>query len=70
MNTRFFIIISFGIIVDIVKGNLTIVMEKTLPAYTIAINSNLLMNSSKCRIELDLFREGVDNHKLWSLKSR
>ncbi|XP_015113918.1 nose resistant to fluoxetine protein 6 [Diachasma alloeum] len=48
--------------------NLTDMMGHVLPAYAIAGKSHLLAESSKCREELEVFREGVDARKLWSLR--
>ncbi|XP_063973243.1 nose resistant to fluoxetine protein 6-like [Diachasmimorpha longicaudata] len=48
--------------------NLTEAMVHVLPAYAIAEKSALLAESSKCRAELEMFREAVDARKLWSLR--
>ncbi|XP_012253857.2 nose resistant to fluoxetine protein 6-like [Athalia rosae] len=42
-------------------------IERTLPAYALALRGSLL-NSSLCHTELETFRRGVDHRKLWALK--
>ncbi|XP_046417290.1 nose resistant to fluoxetine protein 6-like [Neodiprion fabricii] len=42
-------------------------MERTLPAYAIALKGSLL-NSSLCHEELEIFTTAVDQRKLWALK--
>uniref|UniRef100_A0A0C9RKI0 Nrf-6_0 protein n=3 Tax=Fopius arisanus TaxID=64838 RepID=A0A0C9RKI0_9HYME len=43
-------------------------LEHTMPAYTIAKNADLLPASSRCRYQLEKFKKGVDDRKLWSLR--
>lgn len=59
----------FGVIFNYLSANSTDILKKTSPIYAIAINTNILANISLCKSELDLFRDGVDKKKLWSLKS-
>ncbi|KAK9306331.1 hypothetical protein QLX08_003022 [Tetragonisca angustula] len=42
-------------------------MRQTFPAYALTENIDLL-NSSRCRTEMEEFRNGVDNKILWSLR--
>lgn len=42
-------------------------MRQTFPAYALMENIDLL-NSSRCRTEMEEFRNGVDNKILWSLR--
>ncbi|KOX79356.1 Nose resistant to fluoxetine protein 6 [Melipona quadrifasciata] len=42
-------------------------MRQTFPAYALMENIDLL-NSSRCRTEMEAFRNGVDNKILWSLR--
>lgn len=63
-----FVIIAmteFGVLAH----NLTDILGHMLPAYAIAQKSHLLAESSKCRKELEKLKEGVDNLKVWSLRS-
>lgn len=50
--------------------NLSDVIQHTLPAYAIASKADILPQSSTCRKELSLFKEGVDKRILWSLRSK
>ncbi|KAK0083684.1 hypothetical protein PV325_008409 [Microctonus aethiopoides] len=59
----------FGVIFNNLSANSTDILKKTSPIYAIAINTNILANISLCKSELDLFRDGVDKKKLWSLKN-
>ncbi|XP_023287538.1 uncharacterized protein LOC111673871 [Orussus abietinus] len=42
-------------------------LKRTLPAYALAVDSGFL-NSSTCEKQLGVFREAVDDRKLWGLK--
>lgn len=52
------------------QKNATDILKSTIPAYTIAVESYILENSSACRKQLDIFRVAVDNRELWSLLSK
>ncbi|XP_076473295.1 nose resistant to fluoxetine protein 6-like isoform X2 [Bombus vancouverensis nearcticus] len=45
-----------------------VTMRQVLPAYAVLKNVDLL-NSSRCRTEVDEFRNAVDNHILWGLRA-
>ena len=45
-----------------------VTMRKVLPAYAILENADLL-NSSRCRTEIDEFRNAVNNQILWGLRA-
>nr|XP_033205024.1 nose resistant to fluoxetine protein 6-like [Bombus vancouverensis nearcticus] len=45
-----------------------VTMRQVLPAYAVLKNVDLL-NSSRCRTELDEFRNAVDNQILWGLRA-
>ncbi|XP_050472218.1 nose resistant to fluoxetine protein 6-like [Bombus huntii] len=45
-----------------------VTMRKVLPAYAILENADFL-NSSRCRTEIDQFRNAVDNQILWGLRA-
>ncbi|XP_043578457.1 nose resistant to fluoxetine protein 6-like isoform X2 [Bombus pyrosoma] len=45
-----------------------VTMRQALPAYAVLENVDLL-NSSRCRTEIDEFRNAVDNKILWSLRA-
>ncbi|XP_033361408.1 nose resistant to fluoxetine protein 6-like, partial [Bombus vosnesenskii] len=45
-----------------------VTMRHILPAYAVLKNVDLL-NSSRCRTEVDEFRNAVDNHILWGLRA-
>ncbi|XP_015114800.1 nose resistant to fluoxetine protein 6 [Diachasma alloeum] len=51
-----------------ISGNDGDVLQRTMPAYTIAKNAHLLPASSRCRYQLEKLREGIDDRKLWSLR--
>ena len=46
----------------------SVTMRKVLPAYAILENADLL-NSSRCRTEIDEFRNAVNNQILWGLRA-
>lgn len=50
--------------------NTSYILKSTIPAYTVAVESYILDNSSVCRKQLDIFRVAVDNKELWSLLSK
>ena len=47
----------------------SVTMRKVLPAYAILENADLL-NSSRCRTEIDEFRNAVNNQILWGLRGK
>ena len=44
-----------------------VTMRQVLPAYAVLENADLL-NSSRCRTQIDEFRNAVDNQILWALR--
>lgn len=61
-----FFVCKYGVSGDTISN----ILKSTRPAYTIAIESRILDDSSVCRKEMNLFREAIDNQKLWSLRSK
>ena len=51
----------------VLEGNVE-VMSRTLPAFALAEYAEIL-NGSACQKDLIVFREAINNRKLWSLKS-
>ncbi|XP_034936929.1 nose resistant to fluoxetine protein 6-like [Chelonus insularis] len=62
------LVIYFIGIINNVKANSNDKIEKSFPAYIITETTDILKNFSKCKSELNMLREGIDNRKLWSLK--
>ncbi|XP_057326119.1 nose resistant to fluoxetine protein 6-like [Microplitis mediator] len=59
--------IIYGFILFNCVGTKANELEKYLPAYAVAVNSDILLNST-CKTELEIFRAGIDQKILWSLK--
>ncbi|XP_008545090.1 nose resistant to fluoxetine protein 6 [Microplitis demolitor] len=57
----------FGFILFNYVGAKANELEKYLPAYAVAVNSDILPNST-CKTELEILRVGIDQKILWSLK--
>ena len=45
----------------------SVTMRQVFPAYAVLENADLL-NSSRCRTQIDEFRNAVDNQILWALR--
>lgn len=59
----------FGFILFNYVGAKANELEKYLPAYAVAVNSDILPNST-CKTELEILRVGIDQKILWSLKGK
>lgn len=52
------------------ENSTLLVVQRTLPAYALAIIGKTSLDASNCSRQLDAFRDAVDHRKLWALKSQ